>query len=73
MTIPPAPACATLSVEEAAAVLGVSRTKLYALLRSGCVPHLRFGRTLRIPSRSFDEWMSTTANQALDASSGGSR
>lgn len=66
------PACATLSVEEAAAVLGISRSSLYALLRSGCVPHLRFGRTLRIPARSLDDWMTATANQVLDVSSGSS-
>lgn len=70
MTQTQAPACATFSVEEAAAVLGVSRTKMYELLRSATVPHLRFGKTLRIPARSLDEWMSSTANQAVETSSG---
>ena len=72
MTTSPSPACATLSVLEAAAVLGVSRTKMYELVRSATVPHLRFGRALRIPARSLDDWMTATANQVLDASSEGS-
>ena len=72
MTISRSPACATLSVKEAAAVLGVSPTKMYELVRSATVPHLRFGRALRIPSRSLDDWMTAAANQVLDASSGSS-
>ena len=58
--------CATLSVAEAAAVLGVSRTTMYALVRSASVPHLRFGRTLRLPRQSFDAWMNAQATRALD-------
>ncbi len=65
--------CATLSVEEAATVLGISRTKMYELVRSTVVPHLRFGRTLRIPRQSFEAWMNAQANRALDGSVEASR
>jgi excisionase family DNA binding protein len=71
MTISRSPACATLSVEEAAGVVGISRTSLYALVRSGCVPHLRFGRVIRIPRQSLDEWLCRLADASLRAGSEG--
>ena len=52
-----APECATWTVSEAAAVLGVSRTKMYELVASGVVPHLRAGRVVRIPKRSLEDWL----------------
>lgn len=69
----PAPACATLSVEEAAGVVGISRSSLYALVRSGCVPHLRFGRVIRIPRQSLDEWLCRLADDSLRAGAEGVR
>ena len=71
MTIARSPACATLSVEEAAGVVGISRTSLYALVRSGCVPHLRFGRVIRIPRQSLDDWMLSLAVDSLRAGAEG--
>ena len=72
MTVPTAPACATLSVEEAAAVLGVSCTKTYELVRSAMVPHVRFGRVIRIPRQSLDDWLLNRAAQSLRTTGEGS-
>ncbi len=60
-----APDCATLTVEEAAQVLGISRTTMYALVRSNLIPHLRFGRVLRLPKRALDEWLVSTAQATV--------
>jgi excisionase family DNA binding protein len=48
--------CATLSVAEAAAMLGVGRISLYKAIRQGRVPALRIGRKprLRIPRRALE-------------------
>ena len=52
------PSSETVSVEVAAARLGLSRSKAYALARQegslGGVPVLRFGRKLAVPTRALD-------------------
>jgi excisionase family DNA binding protein len=50
------PACETVSVEVAAARLGLSRGKAYELARRNAlpVPVLRFGRKMAIPARALD-------------------
>ena len=52
----PLPASETVSVEVAAARLGLSRGKAYELARQNAlpVPVLRFGRKMVIPARALD-------------------
>ena len=40
----------TLSVEEAAEVLGIARSSAYQAAQRGEIPTLRFGRRLRVPT-----------------------
>jgi excisionase family DNA binding protein len=40
----------TLSVDEAARLLGVSRSAMYEAVRVGTLPSLRLGRRIRIPT-----------------------
>lgn len=47
----------TYTVEEAAAAIGAGRDHVYALVRSGQIPHLRFGRKIRIPITGLHEWV----------------
>lgn len=51
----------TVSVEEAAMMLGISRAKAYDCARSGEIPALRFGRRIVVPLAAL--------NRMLDASS----
>lgn len=44
----------TMSVEEAAAVLGISRALAYELVRRGELPRLRLGRRVVIPRRALE-------------------
>lgn len=53
----------TISVEEAARLLGIGRNTAYDLVREGRLPHLRFGRTIRIPLAALSSWLD---RQALD-------
>jgi excisionase family DNA binding protein len=54
VTLPPSE---TVSVEVAAARLGLSRGKAYELARQNAlpVPVLRFGRKMAIPARALDQ------------------
>ena len=44
----------TFTVEEAAAILGISRTTAYECVRSGELPSLRFRRRVVIPAHVID-------------------
>jgi len=43
---------------EAAEMLGVGRSTIYALLASGEVPSLRVGRSVRVPVEALRQWVS---------------
>lgn len=47
-----------LTVEEAAERLGVGRTLVYALLRSGDIESIAIGRLRRIPCEALDDFVS---------------
>lgn len=49
-----------LTVKEITAILSISRTKVYALIKSGELPFIRIGRCIRIPNNLFEDWL---ANQ----------
>lgn len=42
---------------EAAELLGVSRSRLYALLAEGRLPVVRIGQTMRVPVRELERWI----------------
>lgn len=46
-----------MSVEEVAAWLGVGRASLYELIRAEKFPHLRFGRTIKIPKAGLERYL----------------
>lgn len=45
----------TLSVEEAAHLLGISRALAYELVRRGDLPRLQLGRRIVVPRRALEE------------------
>lgn len=47
----------TLSIDEAAAMLGISRAHAYELVRRGELPRLRLGRRVVIPKRALEEYV----------------
>ncbi len=55
-----------LTVEEAAERLGVGRTLLYALVRSGDIESIAIGRLRRIPIDALDEFVSRLRAVARD-------
>ena len=51
-----------LTVTEAAAVLGISRTHAYELVARGELPALRLGRRIVIPRRSLERLLNGDAD-----------
>ena len=45
-----------LKVEEAADLIKVGRTKMYALVAAGDVPSVRLGRAVRVPLNALRRW-----------------
>lgn len=45
-----------LTIDEARSILRVGRNTMYILVRKG-LPCVRFGKQIRIPSSSMDDWI----------------
>lgn len=52
------------TVPEAAAQLGIGRSKLYELLNSGSLPRISIGRAVRIPAAALQEWVAHRVEEA---------
>ncbi len=46
-----------LRVTDVALVLGIGRTKVFALLAAGELPVVRLGRSVRIPREALERWV----------------
>ena len=57
----------TLSVTEAAELLGIGRNHLYALINEGQIPHVRLGRLIKIPRSALEEWLRAQSGVATGA------
>lgn len=51
----------TLSVQEAAQVMGVSHSKMYQMVRDNIVPNIKLGKRYVIPKAKFAEWVNQAA------------
>jgi excisionase family DNA binding protein len=47
----------TISVREAAQLLGISKSHAYDLIRQEQLPHVRLGRRVVVPYRELEEWV----------------
>ena len=59
----------TMTVEEAAAVLGISRNLAYEAAQDGRIPAIRIGRRLLVPRRALERLLEAP-NYSQDESSG---
>jgi excisionase family DNA binding protein len=55
-----------LTPEEAAGALGVGRTTLYGLLRTGAVASVRIGGSRRVPTSAVEEYVRTLTTPGAD-------
>ncbi len=55
-----------LTVEEAAALLRVSRGLAFAAVRAGTIPHLRIGRRILIPRSALYDLLRADADTACE-------
>lgn len=47
----------TYTVDEVAALLGISRTSAYEFVKRGEIKFVKIGASIRISKKSFDEWL----------------
>jgi excisionase family DNA binding protein len=62
-----------LTVADVQKILKISRAMSYALVNSGTFPIIRIGKAIRIPTRTFQEWLysSNPAIIIIDPQKGG--
>jgi len=46
-----------LKPAEAAEILGIARSRTYALIASGELPSVRIGKSVRVPLEALHEWI----------------
>ena len=54
------------SYKQAETWSGLSRTKLWSLINSGCIKAARVGRAVRISRRSLEEFMESRTQDVVD-------
>ena len=59
-----------LTVEQTAALLSVSRNSIYSLIREGTIPHVRLGRSIRVPRFGLERMIAELAGIAPPAPQG---
>jgi excisionase family DNA binding protein len=60
-----------LTVREVATLLRIGRNTAYGLIATKQIPHVRIGRTLRVPRSSLERWLAeTTQMPAIDTEDG---
>jgi excisionase family DNA binding protein len=61
IAVPKSEAKPTLSVDEAAEILGICRTSAYAAIARGEIPSIRINRRIVIPTAAFRKLLSLEA------------
>ena len=65
--------CATVTVEEAARILGVGRNAAYQAVAIGTIPSIRIGRRLLVPRAALDRMLGASPAAGLVAAALGAR
>lgn len=60
---------ATLTVEEAAVVLGIGRTLAFELARKGQIPTIRLGRRILVPRAALDRMLEGDTHESAGLTS----
>lgn len=63
----PPPQRLTLTVEEAAATLGVSRASAYEAVRRGQIPHIRIGNRILVPRSKLQDMLNAEPSNTEDS------
>jgi excisionase family DNA binding protein len=59
-----------LTVQQAANLLQVSENHLYSLISQNAIPHIRFGKLIRIPRWGLLQYIASSSGVALSDDSG---
>ncbi|NQT73568.1 MAG: helix-turn-helix domain-containing protein [Chloroflexi bacterium] len=38
-------------------MIGVGRSRMYEYIQQGIIPHIRIGKSIRIPKRALESWV----------------
>lgn len=56
-----------LNIEQAEQMLGLGRSKIYELIANEGLPVVRFGRAIRVPYASLQDWIKQREEQNTSA------
>lgn len=55
-----------MNVKEAAAYIGLGRNRMYNLIHQKNLPAIKIGKQFRIPIKSLNDWLETSASKNLE-------
>lgn len=56
----------TWTVEEAAALLGISRPTAYEAVKTGSIPHIKIGRRILIPVAALEKMLADATGRGVE-------
>lgn len=59
-----------LTVKETSRLLSISKNSVYALINDGTIPHVRLGRSVRVPRFGLEQWIAGQAGIGAPVTSG---
>ena len=62
-----------LTIPEAAAQLGLGRSKMYQLIGEGLIPVVRIGRSVRVRSKALEDLVARLQEEAAEEAESGER
>lgn len=62
--MPEMPERTTYSVDETAALLGISRNGAYEAIRRGEIPAIKIGGRIVVPRAALDRWLESAGQQS---------
>lgn len=56
-----------LRPSEVQAIVGLSRSAVYAYIASGVLPSVRVGKSVRVPAAALDRWIDRSTRGGVDS------
>ena len=54
-----------MTVEAVAARIGLGKRRVYQLIHAGLIPSITIGRSIRVPTRAWEEWLERQCRVAI--------
>ena len=54
-----------LTAQEVSPIIRMPKARVYQLIAEGILPHVRIGKSIRVPRAAFEDWLANQNTSAL--------